>query len=144
MEPQRQDSQHHTVHWTLLLAGMWWEVPTAMVTFVELNKLRDGKEKRKSQTGRDGWKSEKTQVGTNLRSIGFFKLLQFCAHAVLGWIYLDQLLLLVRSSTDLRWDCADFMLWMDLVFQLPKARQNSGRCRAKEGQFCGSHCYQAQ
>lgn len=26
----------------------WWEVPAAMVTFMELNKLRDGKEKREN------------------------------------------------------------------------------------------------
>lgn len=32
----------------LLLAGMWWEIPAAMVIFLELNKLRDGKEKREN------------------------------------------------------------------------------------------------
>lgn len=35
-------------------------------------------------------------------------------------------------------------LGMDSVFQLPKARQNTGSCRVEEGHFCGSHCYQAQ
>lgn len=84
---------------------------------------------------------------------GIFKIITiWCskissANTVLGWIYLDQLLLLVneqyRCEVGLCRLCV-LTLWMDLVFQLPKARQNSGRCRAKEGQFCGSHCYQAQ
>lgn len=47
--PQKQDSQ-------LFLAGMWWELPAAMVTFLELNKLKElGKRKERTMgRNRDG------------------------------------------------------------------------------------------
>lgn len=39
----------HTVHRTLVLAGRWWELPAAMVTFLELYKLKEmGKRKERT------------------------------------------------------------------------------------------------
>lgn len=39
----------HIVHGTLVLAGRWWELPAAMVTFLDLYKLKDmGKRKERT------------------------------------------------------------------------------------------------
>lgn len=48
MDAPKAGFPNTTVYCTLLLAGMWWEVPAAMLTFLELNKLRDGKEGREN------------------------------------------------------------------------------------------------
>lgn len=51
--PQRQDSQHHTGNWTLVLAGKWWELPAAMATFLELKKLKEMGKRKKRTMGRN-------------------------------------------------------------------------------------------
>lgn len=63
-----------TVCSALVPAGTWWELPAAKVTLLELYKLKETGNRKERTMGRnrDGWESQKTQVGTNVMGLGFF------------------------------------------------------------------------